>query len=102
METSKLLKQSERLSFPDERVDVFSNVCKQNNSILNVMTSSRVVRGTKGRITLCICAILIITAIIVCYNNTLSQLDDVRRTNEQCHQQQENLSTQLQGKYLLF
>ncbi|XP_018569335.1 putative leucine-rich repeat-containing protein DDB_G0290503 [Anoplophora glabripennis] len=60
------------------------------------MTTSRVIRGTRAKIFLYVCAILIITGIIACYNNTLSQLDDVRKSNEICHQQEENLSTQLQ------
>lgn len=61
------------------------------------MTTSRVIRGTRAKIFLYICAILIITGIIACYNNTLSQLEDVRRANENCRQHEENLSTQLQG-----
>lgn len=61
------------------------------------MTTSRVIRGTRAKIFLYICAILIITGIIACYNSTLSQLEDVRRANENCHQHVENLSTQLQG-----
>lgn len=60
------------------------------------MTTSRVIRGTKAKIFLYVCAILVITGLIACYNNTLSQLDEVRKSNEICHQQQENLSTQLQ------
>lgn len=73
-----------------------SNV--NNSKKLNVMTSSRVVRGTKSKIFFCVCAVIIVTGIFACYNNTLSQLEDVRKSNNQCHQQQENLSTQLQGK----
>lgn len=61
------------------------------------MTTSRVIRGTRAKIFLYICAILIITGIIACYNNTLSQLEDVRRANENCREHKENLSTQLQG-----
>ncbi|KAJ8960664.1 hypothetical protein NQ314_006056 [Rhamnusium bicolor] len=60
------------------------------------MTTSRVIRGTRAKVFLYVCAILIITGIIACYNNTLSQLDDIRKSNEICHQQEENLSTQLQ------
>nr|CAI5834067.1 unnamed protein product [Callosobruchus analis] len=60
------------------------------------MTASRIIRGTRAKIVLYVCGIFIITAIIACYNNTLSQLEDVRRANELCHQQEENLSTQLQ------
>nr|CAH7741007.1 unnamed protein product [Callosobruchus chinensis] len=60
------------------------------------MTASRIIRGTRAKILLYVCGIFIITAIIACYNNTLSQLEDVRRANELCHQQEENLSTQLQ------
>ncbi|XP_044267177.1 putative leucine-rich repeat-containing protein DDB_G0290503 [Tribolium madens] len=60
------------------------------------MTTSRIVRGTKARIFLYICGVLIITGIIACYNNTWYQLEDARKSNEICHQQEENLSTQLQ------
>ncbi|CAH1953933.1 unnamed protein product [Acanthoscelides obtectus] len=60
------------------------------------MTASRIIRGTRAKIVLYVCGIFIVTAIIACYNNTLSQLDDVRRSNEICHQQEENLGTQLQ------
>lgn len=60
------------------------------------MTTSRVIRGTKAKIFLYVCAILVITGLIACYNNTLSQLDEVKKAYEICHQQQENLSTQLQ------
>lgn len=61
------------------------------------MTSSRIVRGTKGRIILYVCGVLIITGIIACYNNTRLQLEDVQKSNELCHQQQEHLNSQLQG-----
>lgn len=61
------------------------------------MTTSRVIRGTRAKIILYICAIVVITGIIACYNNTLSQLEDVKRANENCHQHEKNLSTQLQG-----
>lgn len=60
------------------------------------MTTSRIVRGTKGRLFIYICAVLFIIGIIACYNNTRTQLDDVLKTHEICRQQQENLSTQLQ------
>lgn len=89
--------QSERLSFK-KLSDVKLNVCKHYTSKLNVMSSSRVVRGTKGRIILCVFVIIAITILIACFNNVLSQLDDTKRAHDQCHQQQENLSTQLQGK----
>lgn len=84
-----------------------SDVCKQTcpfaiNVKLNVMTASRIVRGNKGRVFLYICGILVIVGIIACYNNTRVQLEDVRRTNEMCRKQQENLSSQLQGKILKY
>ncbi|KAF7267922.1 uncharacterized protein LOC143202605 [Rhynchophorus ferrugineus] len=60
------------------------------------MSSSRVIRSTKAKIFVYVCAILIITGLIACYNNTLSQLDDVKKISDICHQQHENLSTQLQ------
>lgn len=62
------------------------------------MTTSRVIRGTRAKVFLYVCAILIIVGIIACYNNTLSQLEEVKKSNDICHQQEENLSTQLQGK----
>lgn len=73
-------------------VKVFSSI-----KIINVMTTSRVIRGTRAKIFLYICGILIITGIIACYNNTLSQLDETRKSYENCRQHEENLSTQLQG-----
>ncbi|KAK9712970.1 hypothetical protein QE152_g24614 [Popillia japonica] len=60
------------------------------------MTTSRIVRGTKGRIFVYVCAILIITGVIAYYNNIRTELDNVQKSKDQCHQQQENLSTQLQ------
>lgn len=63
------------------------------------MTSSRIVRGTKGRIFIYVVAVILITGVIACYNNTLTQLDDVKKSNDLCHQESENLSTQLQSKY---
>ncbi|CAH1105874.1 unnamed protein product [Psylliodes chrysocephalus] len=60
------------------------------------MTTSRVIRGTRAKVFLYVCAILIIVGIIACYNNTLSQLEEVKKSNDICHQQEENLSTQLQ------
>ncbi|KAB0792759.1 hypothetical protein PPYR_14718 [Photinus pyralis] len=60
------------------------------------MSSSRVVRGSKGRILLGIFVIVALTIIIACFNNILNQLSETRKNYEQCHQQQENLSTQLQ------
>lgn len=64
------------------------------------MTSSRIVRGTKGRIFVIICGLLAIAGVVALYNNTRLQLEDVQKSNELCHQQQENLSTQLQGMLL--
>lgn len=62
----------------------------------NVMTSSRIVRGTKIRIFLYLCGVIIILGLLACYNNSLSQLDDSQKSVEICRQQHENLSTQLQ------
>lgn len=63
------------------------------------MTTSRGTRGTRAKIFLYICAILTITGIIACYNNTLSELKTVRREIEFCIERKENLFTQLQGKF---
>ncbi|XP_045470027.1 uncharacterized protein DDB_G0284459-like [Harmonia axyridis] len=60
------------------------------------MTTSRIVRGTKIRIFLCFCAIVIILGLLACYSNTISQLDETQKAVALCHQQQENLSTQMQ------
>ncbi|CAG9864776.1 unnamed protein product [Phyllotreta striolata] len=60
------------------------------------MTTSRVIRGTRAKVFFYICGILVLIGVIACYNNTLSQLDDVKKSNDLCHQQEENLSTQLQ------
>lgn len=60
------------------------------------MTTSRVIRSTKGRIFLYVCAVLIMTGLIACFNSTLTQLDELKRTNEMYRKQEENLSMQLQ------
>ncbi|CAG9771217.1 unnamed protein product [Ceutorhynchus assimilis] len=60
------------------------------------MTSSRVIRGTKAKMFLYVCAILAITGLIACYNSTLTQLDEVKKSKDICQQEQDNLSTQLQ------
>ncbi|KAL3282707.1 hypothetical protein HHI36_005879 [Cryptolaemus montrouzieri] len=60
------------------------------------MTTSRIVRGTKIRIFVCFCALVVVVGLLACYNKALSQLDDNQKALEICHQQQENLSTQLQ------
>lgn len=65
------------------------------------MTTSRIVRGTKCRIFVYVSAILILTAIIACYNNTRLELENAQKSNDLCHQQHENLSTQLQRKRVI-
>lgn len=54
-------------------------------------------RGTRVKIFLYLCAIFIISGLVVCFKNAISQVDDEKKNNEICRQQQENLSTQLQG-----
>ncbi|KAK9872986.1 hypothetical protein WA026_020333 [Henosepilachna vigintioctopunctata] len=60
------------------------------------MTSSRIVRGTKIRIFVCFCAVVVVLGILACYNNTISRLDETQKAIQICHQQQENLLQQLQ------
>lgn len=62
------------------------------------MTTSRIVRGNKGRIFAYVVGVIFITGVIACYNNTLSQLDEARLGKEVCQRESENLSTQLQSK----
>lgn len=62
------------------------------------MTTTRIVRGTKGRIFLYVCGVLILTGILACYNSARNQLEDLQKTNDLCRQQQEHLTSQLQGK----
>lgn len=63
------------------------------------MTTSRIVRGNKGRIFAYVLAVVFITGVIACYNNTLSQLDEAKLGKEVCQRESENLSTQLQSKF---
>ncbi|XP_017783127.1 PREDICTED: Golgi integral membrane protein 4-like [Nicrophorus vespilloides] len=63
------------------------------------MTTSRIVRGTKARVFLYICAVLFITGLIACYNNVRIQLDETHKLFDLCRQEQENLSSQLQVIY---
>lgn len=55
-------------------------------------------RGTKVKIFLYVCAIIVITGLIVCFKNALSQVDEVKKIYDTCRLQQENLSTQLEGR----
>jgi len=63
------------------------------------MTTTRIVRGTKTRIILGICAVVFVTGILACYNNARVELDNARRTIELNRQEQESLSSQLQVLY---
>ncbi|XP_066261068.1 Golgi integral membrane protein 4-like [Euwallacea similis] len=59
-------------------------------------SSTRVIRGPKTKLFLYLCAVIVIVGLIACYNSSLSQLEEASKANVLCHQQQENLSTQLQ------
>lgn len=63
--------------------------------IANVMTSSRVIRGTKAKIFFCVSGVLIVTGLIAIYQNALSQLDETRKNNVICSRQNEHFSMQI-------
>ncbi|KAJ8966892.1 hypothetical protein NQ317_003926 [Molorchus minor] len=64
------------------------------------MTTTRVIRGTRAKIFLYVCVVLILIGLIACYNNSLvSQLDYVKTSNTICHQQlkqQRDLTAELE------
>ncbi|XP_075213099.1 uncharacterized protein LOC142319564 isoform X2 [Lycorma delicatula] len=60
------------------------------------MSSARMVRGTKSRLVLYICAALVLCGATYLFHNSQNQLDEVRRAAATCSQQQESLSAQLQ------
>ncbi|KAL1491497.1 hypothetical protein ABEB36_012086 [Hypothenemus hampei] len=59
-------------------------------------SGTRAIRSPKTKLFLYICAVLVITGLIACYNSTLTQLEEVKKSQAVCGQQQENLSMQLQ------
>lgn len=65
------------------------------------MTTSRIVRGNKGRIFAYLVAVVVITGVIACYNNTLSQLDEAKLSKEVCQRESDTLSNQLHSKFQL-
>lgn len=62
------------------------------------MTASRAIRGTKVKLLFIFCVVFILAGIFTGVHNILVQLVELKESNAICHQQEENLSTQLQGK----
>uniref|UniRef100_A0A1B6LLL7 Golgi integral membrane protein 4 n=1 Tax=Graphocephala atropunctata TaxID=36148 RepID=A0A1B6LLL7_9HEMI len=60
------------------------------------MTSARLVRSTKSRLFVYLCAVLTFGLVVYMYHGTQIQLDDSRRSLSSCNQQTESLSAQLQ------
>lgn len=63
------------------------------------MSTARLGRGTKSKVFLYICCILVLGTVIYVFHGTQSQLEDVKKAASICSQQQESLSAQLQGIY---
>lgn len=63
-----------------------------------MMTASRAIRGTKAKVLLYVVLVFTFTGLITMFNNVVTKLDEAKSSYVVCHQQQENLSTQLQGK----
>jgi hypothetical protein len=63
------------------------------------MSTARLGRGTKSKVFLYICCILVLGTVIYVFHGTQSQLEDVKKAASICSQQQESLSAQLQGMY---
>ncbi|ERL95233.1 transcription activator BRG1 [Dendroctonus ponderosae] len=59
------------------------------------MTASRAIRGTKAKVILYIVLFFTFAGLISMFNDIISKLDEAKNSNVMCHQQQENLSTQL-------
>ncbi|XP_046669818.1 Golgi integral membrane protein 4-like isoform X1 [Homalodisca vitripennis] len=60
------------------------------------MTSARLVRSTKSRLFVYICAVLAFGMIVYMFHGSQLQLDDSRKSLASCNQQSESLSAQLQ------
>lgn len=60
------------------------------------MSSARMVRGTKSRFILYICAALFLCGLTYLFHNSQTQLDEAKKATAACTQQQESLSAQLQ------
>lgn len=57
-------------------------------------------RGTKSRLFLYCGALLFLALVVYMYHGCQLQLEELRERSEKCHQQEESLSAQLQGKCL--
>ena len=64
-----------------------------------MMTSSRLVRGTKGRLFACLGVLTLFAGVIFLYHSTRVELDEVRNSLSKCHQEQDSLAAQVQGKH---
>lgn len=60
------------------------------------MTSSRIVRGTKGRLFGCLGVLTIFAGVIFLYHSTRVELDEVRNSLSKCRQEQDSLAAQIQ------
>lgn len=66
-----------------------------------MMTSSRLVRGTKGRLFACLGVLTLFAGVIFLYHSTRVELDEVRNSLSKCHQEQDSLAAHVQGIHIL-
>ena len=60
------------------------------------MTSSRLVRGTKGRLFACLGVLTLFAGVVFLYHSTRVELDVARNSLSKCHQEQDSLAAQVQ------
>lgn len=87
-------------SFLSSYIDSTSAGCCEKDC--RMMTSSRLVRGTKGRLFACLGVLTLFAAVIFLYHSTRVELDEVRNSLSKCHQEQDSLAAQVQGKHHSF
>lgn len=63
------------------------------------MSTSRLVRGTKSRFFLYVCAFAAFLLVIYVFHGSQKQIEESQKSAAMCLQQQESLSAQLQGKH---
>ncbi|XP_026284638.1 Golgi integral membrane protein 4 [Frankliniella occidentalis] len=61
-----------------------------------MMTSSRIVRGTKGRLFACLGVLTLFAGVIFLYHSTRVELDEVSNSLSKCRQEQDSLAAQVQ------
>jgi hypothetical protein len=79
--------------------DAFSECC---DNTPRMMTSSRLVRGTKGRLFACLGVLTLFAGVVFLYHSTRVELDVARNSLSKCHQEQDSLAAQVQGKSSFF